>query len=77
MNYPLIIYLIGVLINCYFAICTLKDEYNAGDVITIGDFLGWIMICITSWIFLLLASLAWLCVHIGIIINKPLFKKHK
>lgn len=77
MNYLLIIYLIGVLINCYFAIRTLKDEYNAGDVLTIGDFLGWIMICITSWIFLLLALLALLCVHIGIIINKPLFKKHK
>ena len=28
----LIIYLVGVLINCYFAICALKDEYNAGDV---------------------------------------------
>ena len=69
----LIIYLIGVLINCYFAICTLKDEYNAGDVITIGDVLGWIMICIMSWIFLL----AGICVHIGIISNKPLFKKHK
>lgn len=73
----LIIYLVGVLINCYFAICTLKDEYNAGDVITIGDVLGWIMICIISWIFLLLALLAWLCIHIGIIINKPLLKKHK
>lgn len=77
MNYILIIYLIGVLINGYFAICTLKDEYNIGKVLTIGDFLGWIMICITSWIFLLCASLAWLCIHIGIIINKPLFKKHK
>lgn len=77
MNYILIIYLIGVLINGYFAICTLKDEYNIGKVLTIGDFLGWIMICITSWIFLLCASLAWLCVHIGIIINKSLFKKHK
>ena len=77
MNYILIIYLIGVLINGYFAICTLKDEYNIGKVLTIGDFLGWIMICITSWIFLLCASLAWLCVHIGIIINKHLFKKHK
>lgn len=73
MNYLLIIYLIGVLINCYFAICTLKDEYNAYDVITIGDVLGWIMLCIMSWI----ALLAWICIHIGIISNKPLFKKHK
>ena len=73
----MIIYLIGVLINGYFAICTLKDEYNIGKVLTMGDFLGWIMICIMSWIFLLLALLAWPCIHIGIIINKPLLKKHK
>ena len=37
MNYALIIYLIGVLINCYFIIIILKEDYNDGEVITIGD----------------------------------------
>lgn len=77
MNYMLIIYLVGVLINSYIAICMLKNEYNAGKVITIGNLLGHIVICLTSWIFLLFALVAWLCVHIGIIVNKPLFEKYK
>lgn len=70
MNYILIIYLIGVLINGYFAICTLKDAYNIGKVLTIGNFLAWIMICVTSWIFLLFILLARLCAYIY-------SKKHK
>lgn len=77
MNYILIIYLIGVLINCYYAICMLKDEYNAGDIITIGHFLGYMIICLLSWLFLLFALVAWLCINIVIIANKPLFKKYK
>lgn len=71
MNYILvIIYLVGVFINCYFAICTLRDKYKIGMVITIGDFLGWIMICIASWMFVLFVLLARLCAYIY-------FKKHK
>lgn len=70
MNYILIIYLIGVLVNSYFAICTLKDAYNIGKVLTIGNFLAWIMICVTSWIFLLFILLARLCAYIY-------SKKHK
>ena len=77
MNCPLIIYLIGVLINIYFGIDLLKFKYNNEKVITIGNILGNIMVCLTSWLFLLLVLLGWLGMHIESIVNKPLFKKHK
>lgn len=77
MNYILIIYLIGVLINSYIAIGVLKTEYNDGKVLTIGGILGYIIVCLTSWLFLLCALIAWLCINIYIILCKPLFKKHK
>nr|DAD59159.1 MAG TPA: hypothetical protein [Bacteriophage sp.] len=77
MNYTLIIYLVGVLINSYLVIGGLKDKYNAGKVITIGDFLENIVVCSTSWLLILGVLIAWLCVHISIIVRKPLFRKHK
>lgn len=77
MNYILIIYLVGVFINCRPIIVTLKEKYNAGKAITIGEFLENILICLSSWLFILVILIAWLCVHIEIIVNKPLFKKHK
>ena len=77
MNYPLIIYLIGVFINIYFGVGSLKFKYNDEKVITIGDILKNIMVCLTSWLFLLLLLIGWLGMHIESIVNKPLFKKHK
>ena len=77
MNYPLIIYLIGVFINIYFGVGLLKFKYNDEKVITIGDILKNIMVCLTSWLFLLLVLIGWLGIHIESIVNKPLFKKHK
>ena len=77
MNYPLIIYLIGVFINIYFGVGSLKFKYNDEKVITIGDILKNIMVCLTSWLFLLLVLIGWLGIHIESIVNKPLFKKHK
>lgn len=82
MNYILIIYLIGVFINCCFAINALKHKYNKVKVITIGKFLEDILLCflpwiLLSWLFILILLVAWLCLHIESIVNKPLFKKHK
>lgn len=77
MIYVLIIYLVGVLISGYFVICTLTDKYNAGQIITIGDLLENIMICITSWLYILFILVACLCMSTYIIVNKPLFKKYK
>ena len=77
MNYALIIYLIGVLINCYFIIIILKEDYNDGEVITIGDIFKNIIICSLSWLVILYVLITWLCMHIYIIFTKPLFKKHK
>lgn len=74
MNYPLIIYLIGVLINIYFGIDMLKFKYNNEKVVTIGDILGHIIICLTSWLSILLVLIGWLGMHIESIVNKPLFK---
>ena len=77
MNYALIIYLIGVLINCYFIIIILKEDYNDGEVITIGDLFKNIIICSLSWLVILYVLITWLCMHIYIIFTKPLFKKYK
>lgn len=77
MNYPLIIYIIGVLINCYFIIMMLKKDYNDGKVITIGDLFKNIIICSLSWLVILYVLITWLCMYIYIIFTKPLFKKYK
>ena len=70
MNYALIIYLIGVLINCYFIIMMLKEDYNDGEVITIGDFFKNIIICSLSWLVILYVLIIWLCMYIYIIFTK-------
>ena len=77
MNYPLIIYIIGVLINCYFIIMMLKKDYNDGKVITIGDLFKNIIICSLSWLVILYVLITWICGYIYIIFTKPLFKKYK
>ena len=77
MNYSLIIYLIGVLINCYFIIMMLKKDYNHGKVITIGDIFKNIIICSLSWLVILYVLITWICGYIYIIFTKPLFKKYK
>lgn len=77
MDYSLIIYLIGVLINCYFIIMMLKKDYNDGKVITIGDLFKNIIICSLSWLVILYVLITWLCMYIYIIFTKPLFKKYK
>ena len=77
MNYALIIYLIGVLINCYFIIIILKEDYNDGEVITIVDLFKNIIICSLSWLVILYVLIILLCMYIYIICTKPLFKKYK
>lgn len=77
MNYPLIIYLIGVLINCYLTIIVLEEAFNDDETITIKDFIRIILVCLLSWLFILLILIGWLGMHIESIVNKPLFKKHK
>lgn len=76
MNYILIIYLIGVLINICISVSLLKNEYNNGIVITVANILGHIIICLTSWIFLISALAAWLYLNISVILCKPLFKRN-
>ena len=71
----LIIYLIGVFINCYFVINDLICKYNTDKIITVGEFTESILKCLTSWLSILLMLIAFLCMHIYILFNKPLFKK--
>lgn len=73
----IIIYLIGVLINCYFMITCLLDAYNKGRTITVGILFRHILICLLSWLYLIVMTVAWLCYHIYILSNKPLFKRKK
>ena len=71
----IILYLIGVLINCYFIITCLLDNYNRGKVITVGMLFKHILICLLSWLYIIVMLVAWMCHPIYILINKPLFKK--
>ena len=73
----IILYLIGVLINGYFTTTCLLDNYNRGKVITVGILFKHILICLLSWLYLIVMLVAWICYHIYILSNKPLFKKKK
>ena len=73
----IILYLIGVLINSYFMVTCLLDNYNRGKVITVGVLFKHILICLLSWLYLIVIIVAWICYHIYILSNKPLFKKKK
>ena len=71
----IILYLIVVLINCYFIITYLLDNYNRGKVITVGMLFKHILICLLSWLYIIVMLVAWMCYPIYILSNKPLFKK--
>ena len=72
-----ILYLIGVLINCYFMVTCLLDNYNKGKAITVGSLFKCILICLLSWLHVIVILVAWVCYHIYMLSNKPLFKKKK
>ena len=71
----IIIYLIGVLINCYILGRTLIEEYNTSKMITIGTFLGYTIVCLTSWVYTTIALIVWICCVLYTFFNKPLIKK--
>lgn len=71
----IIIYLIGIIINCYFLYPVLIKEYNTEEMITIGSFSGYILVCLTSWMFTILALTAWICCALYTFFSKPLIKK--
>ena len=71
----IIIYLIGVFVNCYFMVACLLDTYNRGKVITVGILFRHVLICLLSWLYIIVMLVAYICYHIYILSNKPLFKK--
>lgn len=71
----IIIYLIGIIINCYFLYPVLIEEYNTEEIITIGSFSGYILVGLTSWMFTILALAIWICWALYTFFNKPLIKK--
>mgnify|MGYP004419470837 CR=1 FL=1 len=76
----IILYLIGVFINCWFICDYLLDKYNKDKTIAVV-LLKNVLICLSSWlhiiIILIIILVAWLCYLIHIFSNKPLFKKKK
>lgn len=73
----MILYLIGVLINCWLIVTYLLNNYNKGKIITVGILAKHILICLLSWLYIVFILIAWVCYHIYILSNKPLFKKKK
>lgn len=71
----IIIYLIGVVINCYIFYRTLIEEYNISKMITIGTFLGYTIVCLTSWVYTIFALIAGLYCWLYTFLSKPLIKK--
>lgn len=71
----IIIYLIGVIINCYLSYRDLIEEYNTNKIITIGAFLGYTIVCLTSWVYTIVALTVGLCFWLYTFFNKPLIKK--
>ena len=71
----IIIYLIGVLINCYILSRTPIKEYNTSKMITLGTFLGYTIVCLTSWVYTIIALIVGLCYWLYTFFNKPLIKK--
>lgn len=73
----IILYLIGVFINCWLMVTCLLDNYNKGKIITVGMLCKCILICLLSWLYVIIMLVVWVCYYIYIFSNKPLFKKKK
>lgn len=73
----IILYLIGVFINCWLMVTYLLDNYNKGKTITVGMLCKYILICLLSWLYVIIMLVVWVCYYIYIFSNKPLFKKKK
>lgn len=71
----LILYLIGVPINCYLVYRELSKEYNAGRVITVGNLFRGLIACLFSWALIAIILGVYVCHGLFTFFNIPLIKK--